>query len=237
LVHQDLKDNGCDGCSCTALDKQCEAYLSFYSSAISCTSDRTNAGGTMLRDPAPSLCSDPIGKNAELAYGFNVQVKAGKNVCEASGDPKLSAPEWGNTRKRCSAELQPGGCVLGHCAPRPDAQEVCWPETEAGCGTLVTPQTFFQGYDDKRVCEACSCTATGGSCSDVGVIVTTDPTCKTGSVMRDDEKTCGALPSDARMRKAGKPTRPECSSQSAVSGTLVATGQVSLCCGGALLAP
>ncbi|HTU62753.1 MAG TPA: hypothetical protein VMF89_30030, partial [Polyangiales bacterium] len=181
VVHQDLKDNGCEGCSCTPVDKECEAYLRVYSALTPCAGDSTGTGGTLLRDPVPETCSAPVGKAMDLANGFNVQIVAGKNACEASGEPKPSAPEWGNVRKRCSAELHSGGCVLGYCAPRPEAQDVCWPETDAGCGALVTPQTFFQNYDDTRVCEACSCTTTGGSCSDVGVIVSTDPTCRTGS--------------------------------------------------------
>jgi hypothetical protein len=241
IVHQDLKDNGCEGCSCTPLDKECEAYVSVYTSLLSCQRDSTNTGGTMLSNPATSSCSAPIGKATVFAdggFGFNVNVKAGKSACEASGDPKLSTPEWGAVYKRCSAELHPGGCVLGYCAPRPEAKEVCWAETETGCGTLVAAQAYFQGYDDTRACEACSCSTKGGSCSDVGATLTTDTSCRAnGTVLRDGQKSCDAVSSEAMVRVTGKPSNPECSSQSVVSGALVATGQVNLCCGGALLSP
>jgi len=241
VVHRELKDNGCDGCACKALDKQCEAYVSVYTSLLSCQRDSLNSGGTMLPDPATSTCSGPIGKITGFeggGFGFNVHVKAGKNQCEASGDPKLSEPQWGTTLKRCSAELQPGGCVLGYCAPRPEAKEVCWPETEAGCGAIVTPQTYYQGYEDRRSCEACSCSTKGGSCSDVGATLTTDATCRMpGTVRRDGEKSCEMISPEAMVRATGRITHPECNSQSVVTGTLVATGPVPLCCGAGLLNP
>ena len=240
-VHQDLKDNGCSGCSCKALEKQCEAYVNIYTSLLSCQRDSLSTGGFMWPNAATSSCSAPIGKKTELesgGHGFNVHVKAGKNLCEASGDPQLSAPEWGSTLKRCSAELQRAGCVLGYCAPRPDAREVCWSKTEAGCGAIVSAQTYYQDYDDTRTCTACSCSTTGGSCSDVGATLTTDPACRSaGTVRRDGEKICETLSTEAMVRATGRPTNPECSSQSLVNGTLVATGTVNLCCGGALLAP
>ena len=240
VVHQDIKDNGCEGCSCNALEPQCEAYVSVYTSLLSCQRDTVNTGGTMLSDPATSTCSAPIGKNTELGsggFGFNVHVKAGKSTCEASGDPRRSAPAWGRTLKRCSSELQRGGCLLGYCAHRPEAKEVCWPETDTGCG-LVTPQTYYQGYDDTRVCEACSCSTKGGSCSDVGATLATDPMCRsTGTVLRDAEKSCEMISAEAKVRGIGRASKPECSSQSVVNGTLAATGAVNLCCSGPLLSP
>jgi|GEM_PF-6120333 len=241
IVHQDLKDNGCDGCSCTALDKECEAYVRVYTSLLSCQRDSSNTDGTSLPDPATSSCSAPIGKNtvfSEGGFGFNVNVKAGKSQCEATGDPKRNDPEWGAVYKRCGAELQTGGCILGYCAPRPEAKEVCWPETDAGCGTLVTAQVFFKDYEDTRVCEACTCSTKGGHCNDVGATLTTDSSCRAnGTVLRDGQKSCEAISSEAMVRATGKPTNPECSSQSVVTGALVGIGQVNLCCGGALLGP
>jgi hypothetical protein len=239
IVNQDLKDNGCDGCSCQANAKECEAYVNVYGSQLGCSRDATNTGGTMLSKPATATCSAPIGKDIALpmgGFGFNVHVQAGKDSCEASGDAKLTEPVWGATLKRCHTELQRGGCVLGYCAPKPEAKELCWPEPEAGCGAIGSARAYYQGYDDTRSCEACSCTAKGGSCSDVGATITTDPTCRSpGTVLRDSEKSCESISSEAMVRGTGKPRDPECTAKSVQNGSLIATGTVNLCCGGPAL--
>jgi hypothetical protein len=236
VVHQDLKDNGCAGCSCEPNAKQCEAYVRIYTSLLSCQRDRESTGGVMLSDPAGSSCSAPVGKQLDLpmgGYGFNVNVTAGKDSCDALGDAKLSEPQWGVTLKRCSARLQVGGCAIGHCAPRPDAKDLCWPEAEAGCGAVGQARTYYQGYDDTRSCEPCSCTAQGGSCSDVGATLTVDKSCRTtGTVLRHGETSCEAVSADAMVRLTGRPHQPQCSSGSIQHGTLLATGSVNLCCGG-----
>jgi hypothetical protein len=237
FVHQELQDPGCGGCSCEAVQKECSAFVALYESDITCQRDRSLTGGKELKEPAGTGCNLPIGKEIEVAtsyYGFRVAVKEGEDTCRVSGEAKPLPPTWKLTRKRCSSQLRRRGCRFGSfCAPVVDVAELCWAPGVGGCVNPENARSYFQGYDDRRSCQACGCSMSGGSCKDVGATMSTEAMCRlgAGTVLKDSERSCESIPSDAVPRMVGKPRTGECSVEALQDGSVQASLQVDLCCG------
>jgi hypothetical protein len=234
LVYQELNDPGCESCSCKPDPKQCSAYVWIYTDADSCDKDvRPYQYGTMLRDPASSDCSLPIGKEIGLPsnhYGFRVEVSAEKDSC-TPGAASTRSPSWSVTRKRCSQELRRHGCRFGSfCAPR--APQLCWSSGAESCAIPELAQTYFLNYTDERSCQ-CSCAIKEpGTCKDVGATLTTDTTCRVsgGTELRSGQKQCETISSDAVARRIGAPQDPSCSSNTLQVGGVVPGSPLNLCC-------
>ena len=139
--------------------------------------------------------------------------------------------------KFCRASSVGGGCGEGEvCVPRqPAAAQCALADGEVDCAGYASGETdWYTGVgDDTRSCGACSCTATGGGCDGVAVLVGTDYTCDSGpGNVADESQSCFGQTYSPPVELVGDVAQPtDCVAEAPTSGEAAPSGQQTLCCG------
>lgn len=109
--------------------------------------------------------------------------------CEPAGaEPSLAPPSWGRTLRECRS-TSPDSCGDGSaCEPfAPEGALVCFYRhgLHTGCPAGYERLVFYEGVNDTRACEACTCNPLTSAACDAIVVLSSDATCGTmvGSVM------------------------------------------------------
>jgi hypothetical protein len=233
LLHRGLVDPGCEGCGCTADPVGCTVDVYYYETDTSCFDDTPKTGGTFAGDYGFTCdANNPI---YPMSGGLVRGIRAGTfkvvEGCTASGDPKPAAPAWQETRRFCRAELMGTGCDAGQaCVPRQaPAAQCALAEGAAACEGYPAAQEWYSGVDDTRVCDACICDASGGSCDGVFVQIGSDYSCINAATIGQDEKTCQTIYAPP-IGLVGNPLPSTCTAGAAAAGALLPAGPSTLCC-------
>ena len=236
-LHQGLMDTGCSGCSCQATPATCTPQVYYYASTSACTLDaiKPYTGGTLINKSITATCSsEPIGDSQGMStpVAWRVAMTVYPGSCNASGAATPLPPSWSTNTKLCTTHVAGGGCKTGFvCVPKVTTGKACGQKASAACPATTTAQTWHRSFTDNRSCDVCSCTATGGNCSNVAVQLGHDWSCNTiDGMLYGGEKSCNISTYSPPAKLSGLPTNPSCSASAAVSGMLLATSPLDLCC-------
>jgi hypothetical protein len=173
-----------------------------------------------------------LGTNDEV-YGIAVDPYTPASAsCTPSGTPTLKPPTWTATESFCGAATMGGGCNAGSvCVPAAPGSSVC--QLTSGtrtCPAGTSTSVWYTGYTGSQTCGACTCgSAINPSCDAVSLAVGSDYTCTGNSMIASGARVCypnGIYHPGISLGGAVS----SCPAQSAVSGTLTPTGQMTLCC-------
>jgi hypothetical protein len=234
VIYRKLVDGGCTGCACKPKGTACTGDVWYYPSALACTNDLALTGGTYAGNFGSACDSTPI--SGGQTYGMRTSAWKVQESCTVSGSPTLAPPAWGETMKFCKAEKEGKGCSAGSsCVPQTVAAPPHCALAAAGasCGTVATSKSdWYTGFNDTRVCGACGCTASGGSCAGVVLNVGSDYSCGANATVAQKAKKCfsGSGIYAPPVALGGIPTTGTCSADAAVKGSLDETGELTLCC-------
>ena len=164
----------CTSCGCgAATGVSCAAPVLTGFEAPDCSS-----GGTT--QTVSSSCGGPI-----LATAVTVAAPQPTGSCTPSGGAATVMPPVWDTQARACAVSPSGTCSGGElCVPaQASSPSVCimQPGAAMACPTTYPsgPQIFYTGLDDGRGCSACTCAASGATCTiaSPAIDVYEDPTC------------------------------------------------------------
>jgi hypothetical protein len=221
----------CTGCTCAPEATICRAQLWTYASAMDCNADATLTGGIMYPDDITEVCTaNPV------SYGYGgarARISVVEQTCSTSGTP---APLWETTKKFCKASRHGAGCGPQQvCVPRmaPALQCAVASGTFDCAGYATAESDWYTGPTDASACEACGCTAEGGSCDAYEIEIGSDYTCvdTPPAILGDGEKSCTYSYSPP-AKTGGAPTAPtSCTAEAVVAAGVSPTGPTTVCCG------
>jgi hypothetical protein len=194
--------------SCTCSSAECPLPEGMHTNAAKCA--EADGSPSLPFGPA-TLAEEVCSTEGALAPDLqcdgadcvqSLTVPALKVACDASVPmPSLPPVQWGRAVRRC-APAAPGSCGGGAaCEPfAPEGALVCLHRhgISAGCPAGYTHLTFFEGADDTRGCDACTCGEPQGAACAALVHAYSDTTCSSlvGAVMSLlDQPGCVDLPS------------------------------------------
>ncbi len=163
-------------------------------------------------------------------------------ACAPSTGETLEPATWSWQSQACDGAtiIQDAGCADNRvCAPlpeSPDAAMCIWQAGEHECpDPFDTARTFYDGIDDGRGCETCSCSAPNGLCDSASISLWNGPTClvpSAGVVGANGEcdATGTATAARAASLNSGTPTAFCVPSPPEASGEALGTGPVTVCC-------
>jgi hypothetical protein len=222
---------GCSGCSCVpAGDARCETGVYAHGS-YPCPSYQFSGP---LYNVLGSRC-DPMPADASLHY-YGVR---GFTTCTPQGTGTPLPASWDEKSAFCAATKTGGGCGAGaRCIPKlpvqtPSCAMTVGAKACGGAYPTTTGETWFTGYDDKRVCLECSCSFGSATCAGAYIQGFTGGSC-TGSPVtigngaEGDACPLGAVVASARV--VGTPTSPSCPPNTPMTGEINGTGPHTVCC-------
>lgn len=231
-LHQGLDAPECSGCTCTPTTTECSGELYFYEDSVACAADMSPYSGGVLVDAVTAEC--PASPHMEgFTSGYRVGAispVAGTGTCSPDGSPTLGTPSWLTSMKYCIAEAVGDGCEVGYaCVPQATSGTACT-ESDSACVGDQIESTWYEDYDDSRICGACTCDGSG-DCSNVGVRLGSDWSCEVDSPSTPaGEKRCDITPYSPPAVLGGTPTEPVCQPSAETTGALAPIGTHTLCC-------
>jgi hypothetical protein len=211
----------------------CAVDIFYYDTEAACFDDTAQTGGILAGEYGPTCDgNNPI---YPMPGGTVRGIRAGTfkvtESCTASGDAKPAAPAWQETRRFCRAETIGTGCEGGQvCVPRQaPAAQCALAEGTVACEGYPASHEWYSGVDDTRVCDACFCDASGGSCDGVFVQIGSDYSCINAATIGQGEKTCQSIYAPP-IGLVGNAQPSSCTAGAAAAGTLLPAGPSTLCC-------
>jgi len=229
LVHRGMQPE-CEGCGCTPEATTCRAELWTYASAGDCNADTTLTGGIRYGDITETCTPEPV------SYGYGggrAVITVTDQTCATSGSP---VPSWQTTKKFCAAARHGAGCGPQEvCVPRtaPALQCALGSGTQACAAYTTVESDWYTGPNDASACEACGCTAEGGSCEGYEIAIGSDYTCVDipPAILGDGEKSCTYSYSPP-AKTQGSPAPPSsCTATALLAPGTTPTGPTTICCG------
>lgn len=163
-------------------------------------------------------------------------------ACAPTTDETLEPASWSWQSQACDGAtiIEDAGCADDRvCAPlpeSPDAAMCIWQAGEHECpDTFDTARTLYEGIDDGRGCETCSCSSPTGLCDSASVSLWNGPTClvpSAGVVGANGEcdATGTATTARAASLNSGSPTAFCVPSAPESDGAAIGTEPVTVCC-------
>lgn len=163
-------------------------------------------------------------------------------ACAPSTEETLEPALWSWQSQACegATTIRDAGCAEDRvCAPLPESRDAAmciWQAGEHECpDTFGTARTLYEGIEDGRGCEICSCGSPNGLCDSATISLSGSPTCvfpPAGVVGVDgecDNSGNGNTVSAASLN-GGSPTAFCVPSEPESAGAAVGTEPVTVCC-------
>jgi hypothetical protein len=235
-----LQPTGCTGCTCARPATSCSTTVSSFSTAAACSGGTPNTPSQLT--PAMG-CVKPEWYNTSL-NSFGVMASAFmpsvSGACQPTGAAAPGTPTWGVTNRFCATSTIGGGCATGQICvpvvPSPPQRCVLYDGART-CAAGQTADAWYTSYSGTGNCSACSCTQTAAaSCSAMRINIGSDWTCgpvPVAMITAGGQRAC--FPNNGiyepGVEFVGTPTPPTCQATSTPGqGTLMQTGQKTLCC-------
>lgn len=163
-------------------------------------------------------------------------------ACAPSTEETLEPAVWSWQSQACDGAtiIEDAGCADDRvCAPVPESRDAAmciWQAGEHECpDTFDTSRTLYEGIDDARGCETCSCGSPNGLCDAAFISLWNGPTClvpSAGVVGANGEcdATGTATTARAASLNSGSPTAFCVPSDPTPAGEAVGTEPVTVCC-------
>ncbi|HEY2511320.1 MAG TPA: hypothetical protein VGI39_10710 [Polyangiaceae bacterium] len=164
-------------------------------------------------------------------------------TCTGNASKSVPPLGWGHTARACAPGTTdaPGGCGAGALCvarpPAPFAPALCvWRAGDLACpaGPYAVRSVYYAGANDTRDCTACTCDASGQTCSAAQISTYADGECPSnpaGTILGDGS--CVSAPGSTSVVRAG-PSSPSASGCTpkpvSATGTVVPTGATTVCC-------
>jgi hypothetical protein len=223
----------CTGCTCTGA-MACSMDFFSYIGPNYCLADASESSGDLAQ--TLSVTTDNPASACRSTYLTRWTSITGTESCAAAGTPVRPAFTWNQQTRFCPVAIPPPTCGGGDCLSKGASGASCLllvGSVSCPKGTAATG-TWYSSFSDTRLCAACSCAvASHGSCDGViaGQATQGCPLAAIGGSTPKAGMDCH-MPTDGISVLAlhGKPTAPTCSASSTLTGTVSATGPMTICC-------
>jgi hypothetical protein len=199
------------------------AQVGTYSSGLSCQNPNWHA-------------DDPNGYVYGVSVGPFTPMYPG---CNATGTPTAGAPTWALTGRFCATNLRGGGCGASSvCLPAATSNPTRCAITSGSvsCPAGLQRSDWYTTYTGTFTCNPCACgQPSGASCDNLQLSVGRNASCDAANMfatLSGSGRVC-APPNtllDPSIVFTGSPTAPTCVPQNTGSGTLVPSGERTVCC-------
>jgi hypothetical protein len=235
-IMADLNTGTCAGCSCRPPSVTCSTQVSSFRAYSDCTNGV--AGTPELTFSSTQPCTTPSWTGSTLGTIYGVQVSAFmpsvSGSCVASGVATPTPISWSSNSRFCTtSRVSHSGCGAGAACVPVVAQPACAIYDGAHACPSGTIMSFWStGVSDQRMCGACSCGTGIAGCSSMVLNVGADFSCQTlTQSLSTSRRGCTSMGVNSPgLIFSGTPTPPPCSASAGMLGSIMATGQKTLCC-------